>query len=208
MRTVDAERAIGYTFKDKNLLVRALTLSSASEENNELLEFFGDAILEFIVSEKIFGAGKTEGALTEQRKNIVSDNALTPVSEKLGLDKLLIRGKCDKDNKKAIPSAYEAVVAAIYLDGGMDAAKKFVCSTLDFSKKYETTNFKGKLQEFLQSLGKPVPVYDCEDIGTPQAHKFEVKVEVLGKTFTGVGDKISVAEQLAAENALEHFGQN
>ena len=130
----DAERAIGYTFKDKNLLKRALTLASANrDDNNQLLEFFGDAVLEFIVSERIFDEGSTEGALTERRKSLVADSALTPVSERLGLDGFLIRGKHDVNNKKAVPSAYEAIVAAIYLDGGMDEARKFVLSTLDFS---------------------------------------------------------------------------
>ena len=89
----DAERAIGYTFKDKNLLKRALTLASANrDDNNQLVEFFGDAVLEFIVSERIFDEGSTEGALTERRKSLVADSALTPVSERLGLDGFLIRG--------------------------------------------------------------------------------------------------------------------
>ena len=85
MKIIEAERAVNYTFKDKKLLTRALTLASAdTENNNQLLEFFGDAILEFIVSERIFGEGESEGALTERRKNIVSDKALAPVSKKLG----------------------------------------------------------------------------------------------------------------------------
>ena len=125
MRLEEVESKLGYTFKDKTLLKRALTLASASDDNNQLLEFFGDAILEFIVSERIFNENSTEGALTEKRKTLVSDSALAPVSKKLGLDKFLIRGKKDNFNKKAIPSAYEAAVAAIYLDGGMDEAKKF-----------------------------------------------------------------------------------
>lgn len=200
-----AERAIGYTFKDKSLLERALTLSSADQENNnQLLEFFGDAILEFIVSERIFGEGGTEGTLTERRKALVSDSALTPVSETIGLDKFLIRGKKDNCNKKAVPSAYEAVTAAIYLDGGMDAAKKFVLTTLDFSPKNKTENYKGRLQELLQSDGKPCPEYERVDLGTPQNHEFYVKIKVFGRTFEGSGDNVKAAEQLAARAALDY----
>lgn len=200
-----AEKAIGYTFKDKNLLQRALTVASASEDNNQLLEFFGDAILEFIVSERIFSEERSEGELTERRKNLVSDEALTPVSKKLGLDKLLILGKNDFNNKKAIPSAYEAVTAAIYLDGGMDAAKNFVLSTLDFNAVTISVNYKGKLQEKLQGAGKALPDYENTDIGNAQKHRFKVTVTLFGKTFSGEADSVKQAEQLTAEKALEYI---
>ncbi|MDE7306288.1 MAG: ribonuclease III, partial [Clostridia bacterium] len=157
MKFDEVESSIGYTFKDKSLLKRALTLASASDDNNQLLEFFGDAVLEFIVSEKIFAEGKSEGELTERRKTLVADSALAPVSEKLGLDKYLIRGKKDFGNKKAVPSVYEAVTAAIYLDGGMDEAKRFVLNTLDFSERNAVVNHKGVLQELLQSAGQSCP---------------------------------------------------
>ena len=105
MNVEEAERAVGYVFKDKRLLTKALTLASADQkENNQLLEFFGDALLEFIVSEKLYTGGGTEGGLTERRAGIVSDKALKPVSEKLGLDKFLIRGKRDDHNKKTFPT--------------------------------------------------------------------------------------------------------
>ncbi len=204
----EAEKAIGYTFKDKSLLKRALTLASASEDNNQLLEFFGDAILEFIVSERIFREESSEGALTERRKNLVADSALTPVSEKLGLDKLLIRAKKDNFNKKAIPSAYEAVVAAIYLDGGMDAAKKFVLGTLDFKKVKGVNNYKGALQELLQSKGEKPPEYISNDIGTPQKHRFSVTVKLFGRKFTGEAESIKNAEQLAAKKALDYYDKH
>ena len=203
-----AEKAIGYTFKDKELLKRALTLASASENNNERLEFFGDAILEFIVSERILGEEGSEGELTERRKSLVADEALRPVSVKLGLDKLLIKGKNDNNNQKAIPSSYEAVVAAIYLDGGMEKAKAFVLSTLDFSKKNVVTNYKGQLQEIVQSLKSLPPEYSYEDIGTPQKHVFKASVNVFGKTFSGEADSVKSAEQLAAESALKYYGSN
>lgn len=200
----EAEKAIGYTFKDKNLLLRALTLPSYDgKNNNQVLEFFGDAILEFIVSESIFDMGGNEGSLTERRKALVSDVALTPVSEKLGLDRLLLR-KNDSANKKAIPSVYEAVIAGIYLDGGMDEAKKFVLKTLDFSKRPEN-NYKGMLQEKLQGEGLPCPAYIHSDTGTPQKHNFVVKIIVKDKEFTASAQKKQDAEQSVAKEAYEYF---
>ena len=204
----DAEKALGYTFKDKSLLTRALTLASASDDNNQLLEFFGDAIIEFIVSEKIFPGGKSEKDLTDRRKALVSDEALEPVSRKLGLDKLLICGKNDNNNKKAVPSAYEAVVAAIYLDGGMEEAKKFVLNTMDFDNPVKITNYKGDLQELLQGMGKQPPEYVCVDVGNAKHHIFNVTVNVFGQTFTGEAESIKTAEQLAAKAALGYYKQN
>ena len=200
-----AEKAINYTFKDKNLLNRALTVASASSENNQLLEFFGDAILEFIVSERIFSESDSEGELTIKRAALVSDSSLKKVSEKLGLDRLLIRAEHDGNNKKAIPSAYEAVIAAIYLDGGMDAAKNFVLSTLDFKAENSAANYKGSLQELLQGRGKPLPKYENTDIGNAQKHTFLSKITLFGKTFSGEADSIKQAEQLAAKKALEYL---
>ncbi len=199
------EKKLGYVFKDKLLLKKALTLPSKGESyNNQTLEFFGDAILEFIVSEKIFSESHNEGELTDRRKAIVSDKALEPVSLKLGLDKELIKDKGDNNNKKAVPSAYEAVVAAIYLDGGMEAAKKFVLSTLDFKVTSENANYKGDLQEWLQSQGKSVPDYtrDSFNEGTAQAPRFTVEIEVEGKVFKGCGATKKQAEQSAAKAAL------
>ncbi len=139
------------------------------------------------------------------RKTLVSDAALTPVSERLGLDKFLIRGKQDNLNKKAVPSAYEAVTAAIYLDGGMDSAKKFVLSTLDFSADKPLVNYKGELQELLQGSGQPVPEYNRRDIGTPQRHIFKVTLNIFGKTFEAQADSVKEAEQLTAKSALAYY---
>lgn len=203
----EVEKKLGYFFKDKNLLKRALTLSSAdSNLNNETFEFFGDAILEFIVSERIFDDKSSEGNLTERRKALVSDDALTPVSIKLGLDKALIRGSGDTRNKKAIPSVYESVVAAIYLDGGMGAAKKFVFNTLDFDVRPAENN-KGELQEFLQSLGEKRPVYTHKNVGTEQSPRHMVELTLFGKKFSCTAEKIKDAEQTVAKKALEHIDE-
>lgn len=202
----ETEKNLGYTFRDKKLLERALTLPSADKsENNQTLEFFGDAILEFLVSEKIYDENSDEGSLTEKRKSLVSDNALAPVSRKLGLDKALIRSPYDSNNKKAVPSVYEAVIAAIYLDGGIEAARKFVFSTLNFNRARTEENFKGELQEYLQSRGESCPKYVRNDTGTPQHPQFSVSVELFGRVFTGVSGNVRQAEQSAAKSAMEYI---
>lgn len=206
MDILTAEQRLGYVFKNKELLRRALTLASADGDfNNQSLEFFGDAILEFLVSEQIFDENLSEGKLTERRKAIVSDKALAPVSLKLGLDKLLVKTESDRFNKKAVPSAYEAVVAAIFLDGGIDAAREFVIKTLDFSERKTEKNYKGNLQELLQSCGKPLPVYKKENVGTPQKPEFKATVTVNGKKFSGRAERAQQAEQNAAKQALEYL---
>lgn len=201
-----AESRIGYCFKDKDLLERALTLPSANiGKNNQTLEFFGDSILEFLVSEHIFANGRDEGELTELRKLYVSDSALRPVSEQLGLDKLLIRGAGDTANKKAVPSAYEAVLAAIYLDGGMEEARKFVLRTINFNVVRRDRNYKGDLQERLQAIGMTPPEYISESTGTPSSPYFRARVMVNGKYYFGEASKKQEAEQLAARSALDGF---
>lgn len=212
MDLLQVEKRIGYSFKDKEILRRALTLASVSGTfNNQTLEFFGDAILEFIVSEKLFTEhpNEDEGKLTERRKFLVSDEALTPVSRGLNLEKYLFKSDGDRNNKKAVPSAYEAVVAAIYLDGGMDAAKKFVWSTLDFSGGGKRTgNFKGDLQEELQSRKKPLPKYECREEGTPQNPVFHVELYLDGKRFSAVAESRKKAEQFVAQKALNFLKNN
>ena len=206
MNFAEIEERTGYVFKDKKLLQTALTLASANEsENNQTLEFFGDAILEFLVSEKIYDPSKTEGELTEMRKAYVSDKALSPVSEKLGLPEYFIKGGGDNVNKKSVPSAYEALLAAIYLDGGMDAARAFVARTLKFGPVETETNFKGELQELLQGNGEALPNYKVRDVGTPQKPEFRCELTVQGKTFTGTGSKKQYSEQNAAQAALEYL---
>ena len=206
MSLEETEKNLGYAFKDKRLLERALTLPSAGKaENNQTLEFFGDAILEFLVSEKIYDENSDEGSLTEKRKALVSDSALTPVSRRLGLDKALIRSPYDSNNKKAVPSVYEAVVAAIYLDGGIDAARKFVFSTLDFSSAETTENYKGALQEFLQSRGERCTDYICKVVVTKLIADYIVTIRFLGKTLSGEAGIKKQAEMLAAKSAMEYI---
>jgi len=198
------ERACGYTFKDKRLLKRALTLSSYDpQNNNESLECLGDALLSFIVAEKYFYKGYKEGEITHQKQLFLSDDALRPVSEGLGLDKALLHDKGDSGNKKSVPSAYEALVAAIYLDGGLDSARRFALSTLTPLKG--EVNYVGRLQELLQSRGESLPIYEKKCEGTAQSPHHTVKVTVGGKSFRAVAQTLAEAKREAARLALEYF---
>lgn len=206
MNYAEIEKRLGYVFKDKKLLKTALTLASADPyDNNQTMEFFGDAILEFLVSERIYDDEKSEGELTEKRKQYVSDKALTPVSLKLGLDKFFIKGPGDNVLKKSVPSAYEAVLAAVYLDGGMDMARAFVYRTMNFSPSGGQVNYKGKLQEYLQGIGEALPVYERINVGTPQKPVFVARLWAAGKSFEGTADNVKEAERLAAQKALIYF---
>lgn len=196
----DIEKTCGYTFKDKRILKKALTLSSYDQNfNNESLECLGDALLTFIVAEKYYGENLSEGEITAKKQEMLSDEALRPVSVKLGLDKALIKDKGDSGNKKAVPSAYEAFVAAIYLDGGLEEAKKFALSTL--TPMPNAVNYVAAVQELLQSVGQPLPEYRKKMSGTAQNPEHIVSVTVRGKTFTGAGSNFAEAKKLAAKSA-------
>ncbi|MGN1060575.1 MAG: ribonuclease III family protein [Candidatus Coproplasma sp.] len=198
----EVERSCGYTFEDKRLLERALTLSSYDNRfNNESLECLGDALLGFIVAEKYYLQGLSEGDITKKKQEYLSDDALKAVSEKLGLHLALLHDKGDSRNKKAIPSAYEALTAAIYLDGGMQAAKDFAYSTL--SPAPHSFNYVGAVQELLQGNGEPSPEYSQEDIGTPRKPVLKVTVKVRGREFSAEDFSGSSAKRKAAKLAYE-----
>ncbi len=197
------EKNCGYVFKDKTLLKKALTLSSFDGEfNNQSLECLGDALLTFIVAEKYYREGATEGQITEKKQELLSDEALKPVSEKLGLDRALIRDKGDVNNKKSVPSAYEALIGAVYLDGGLDTARRLALSTL--APAPQCVNYVAKLQELLQSRGEQPPPYRKIMWGTPQKPRLAVEVTVCGKVFRGEGQNFSSAKKIAAQAAYEY----
>lgn len=200
----EVERSIGYTFKDKNILQRALTLSSYDNSfNNESLECLGDSLLGFIVAEKYYSLGLTEGEITQKKQEYLSDVALKAVSEKLGLHLALLHDKGDVRNKKAIPSAYEAVAAAIYLDGGMEKARHFALSTL--TPAPSAFNYIGAVQEYLQGKGEPLPVYIQTDIGTPRKPIQKVTIKVRGREFSAEDTSGALAKRRAAELAYEYL---
>ena len=136
----DAEDKLGYVFRDKMLLRKAFTHSSYINENpgsesNERLEFFGDSILGFVVKEHLFKRfpEKDEGELTEMCQNIVSTDPLAAATRRKGLNACLLLGlgeQKQRENRSICENLFEASVAAIYLDGGLNAARKFILETL------------------------------------------------------------------------------
>lgn len=200
MELYEVERACKYVFKNKRLLKKALTLSSYdAENNNESLECLGDALLSFIVAEKYYMQGLSEGQITQKKQEYLSDTALAIVSEKLGLHLAVKRNKGDTNNKKSVPSVYEALVAAIYLDGGLNAVRQFACSTL--APAPQSFNVIGALQEELQAVGAPLPVYEQTPIGTPQKPRFKVSVTINGQAFSAEGNSVATAKRGAAQLA-------
>ena len=192
----NVEKACGYTFKDKALLQKALTLSSYdNDNNNESLECLGDALLTFIVAEKFYAENLDEGGITEKKQQLISDEALRPVSERLGLDKALRRDKGDNSNKKSVPSAYEAITAAIYLDGGLEAARKFALSTL--TPLPDAVNYVAELNEIC-----PAAKYDKSMDGS--RHTVYLTIDD-GTVFNGEGSNFKEAKKLAAKAAYEYI---
>lgn len=146
---------ICYEFKDKSLIDRAFTHSSLSENNYERLEFLGDSILDFVVGEYFFkNCMESEGKLTVLRSYYVSENFLASLFDKLHLKKYVKLGKsCKGEISKAVKGdIIEAIIGAIYIDGGMDCAKEFVFKNFNLQnyKNIIDENYKSKLQELVQ----------------------------------------------------------
>lgn len=196
---------LGYKFKDLNLLKRALTHSSYSEENYERLEFLGDSILDFLVGEYFYlSSDEKEGKLTVYRSHYVSENYLNEVFDKLEIESDVRLGKSYQGQvSKAIKGdVVEAILAAIYLDGGIAEAKKFINKNFDLGgyKSIVDDNYKSRLQELVQANFKCKIGYDT----LPCEEGFEA-------TFCMDEDRIASAkgknkleaEQNAAKKAIE-----
>lgn len=203
-----AEQAIGYKFQDKELLKACLTHRSYSNvtqaQNNERLEFLGDTVLELIVSEKLYRERPEdeEGELTKLRADYVSKTALKNLCEREKFWEFLRYSGDFKNNlgDKPIESLPEAIIGAIYLDGGMTAAAEFVKR---FVVPAGVINYKGLLQEYVQKgENKTLPNYEtlaCED------GIFHVRVTVLGESAEGSGKNTAEAETEAAKRLLERL---
>ena len=145
-----------------------------------------------------------EGSLTQARQRLVCEDALYDAVKKLGLEGyLLISGGKSNVGKKTVSSLYETSLAAIYLDGGYASAKAFVEKTLLEEKTVSEGNPKSRLQEFLQSKGWALPVYESKKKGKDNAPVFECKVSAQGKTAYGEGGSKRQAEQNAARSLLD-----
>jgi ribonuclease-3 len=198
-------------------LDQCLTLSSASDRNNERLEFLGDAIVEMCTSEGIYRyTDANEGGMTKIRQAFVSNAALYRAVRRMGLDKYLVyTGTKQNIGMKPIASLFEAVTAGIYLEGGLEAARVFVTEKLlfyeamPFLKKnipIDANNYKGILQEYLQSKGHSRAEYiTLGKKGPDHCPTFEVEVRAEGLSAVGVGDSKPKAQQLAAMKLLEQL---
>lgn len=208
-------------FKDKNLFDQALTHRSWVNEHkgvrssNERLEFLGDAVLEFVVSQKLFREfpEKEEGYLTALRANLVNTVALSEVAIKLDLGSMIFLSKGEEEsggrtNQSLLADTVEAIIGALFMDQGMESSEKFINENIlsDLTQKANTPlkDSKSQLQEHVQGKSLPTPRYKVvEESGPDHDKKFVIEVmvgdEVWGK---GVGRNKSVAEQDAAKNAL------
>ena len=196
---------VGYEFKDKNLLKRALTHSSKSAQNYERLEFLGDSILDFVVGDYLFmNSDKSEGELTVLRAHFVSENNLCKVFDQLEIEREIILGKSWKGalSKAVKCDIVEAIIAAIYIDGGMVEARKFIVEklALETFESVKDDNYKSKLQELIQANFKCKMTYITEKDGEGFTSTFLMDED---KITSGYGlDKIS-AEQACAEKAIK-----
>jgi ribonuclease-3 len=218
------QQSVGYKFKDERLLQRALTHTSYANEcneghnkSNERLEFLGDSVLGIITAEHFYLNFKDlpEGELTKLRAATVCENSLSSFARQLGLGEYLLLGKGEmctggSDRPSILADAFEALIAAIYLDGGIEEAKKFVLKYVDKAVEEHRgfRDYKTVLQEVIQkNPGEVIEYVLVKESGPDHNKRFEVEVHlnsnVIGK---GVGTSKKKAEQLAAKEALELMG--
>jgi ribonuclease-3 len=220
----DLQVRIDYRFRDRGLLEHALTHKSRAAEDlsggvfdNESLEFLGDAVLGFVVADALFHRypDYTEGQKSKIKASVVSTQSLARHAERLGLGEHLILGRGEEKTGGRFKAAlladgYEALIAAIYLDGGIEAASAFLRRELDDAIEagqepgFHGQDFKSALQERLQSLGKPLPEYRVVNEEGPDHRKvFQVDVVTAGETLASASGKAKKeAEQEAARLAL------
>lgn len=218
----DFEKKIGYEFKDRKLLKRALTHSSYANEkgtglDNERLEFLGDSVLGFITAEHLFEhfKNKAEGDLTKKRAYAVCEKTLFEYAKKIGLGDMIFLGKGEehtggRTRPSVVSDAFEALIAAIYLDGGMEKAKAFVLPFIEIASEEtpEFKDYKSMLQEVLQK--NPTEKFEYVLVGEDGPdHNKQFTVEVLLNSNVigrGKGSSKKRAEQAAAKSALELMG--
>jgi len=215
---------LGHEFTDLASLDRALTHASRANEDqsgttrhNEALEFLGDAVLGFLVSDLLHRRDPEgdEGTKSKTRAGLVRTEALARRAEALGLPELLSLGRGEERsggrNKTSLwADAYEAVVAVLYLDGGIEAARRFVLEDLSGDLApggLVSTDFKSALQERLQARGEAPPAYEVvAEIGPSHRRRFRVRCVVGGEPIAeGEGYSKKEAQQAAALQALQAF---
>lgn len=216
------EQIIGYEFSNPDLLCKAFTHSSAVDNrslSNERLEFFGDAVLAVVICQTLFERfpDYLEGDLTKMKSMLVSRRSCARVTKQLGLQKFLKIGKGMARSRSLTGSIAagltEAIIAAIYIDGGFETARSFILRTfaslIDQADAEQTQgNFKSLLQQYAQQHFNITPIYELLDEKGPDHDKcFEAEVVVAERHFPSAwGVNKKEAEQKAAFNALVGLG--
>ncbi len=218
----DLEAAIGYEFRNISLLQKALAHSSYANErwhdglkSNERLEFLGDSILGMVVAEYLYShyAGNLEGDLTRMRADVVCEKALAKVARQIDLGKHILLGNGEEQSggrfrDSILSDGVEAVIAACYLDGGMEVAKAFILRFVlqeEPVKAQNNRDYKTALQELVQRKKDQVLSYRLAGESGPDHNKeFRVELSLNGKVVgTGEGTSKKRAEQMAAKAAME-----
>lgn len=213
-------RLLGHQFGDTRLLEQALTHRSAGRQHNERLEFLGDAVLSFVISGELFRRfpEADEGDLSRLRARLVRGESLAAVARELELGDSLHLGSGELKSggfrrESILADALEAILGAVYLDGGIEAAKRLILALFDsrldnVSPIEELKDPKTRLQEFLQAQRQPLPVYEVIDIqGDAHEQTFHVtcRVEQLAQPVRGTGSSRRRAEQKAAAEVLKRL---
>ena len=213
--------SLGYDCRDANLLEAALTHRSAGGAHNERLEFLGDAVLNCVTATLLFrefGAAD-EGALSRFRASLVSGESLAVIAAELGFGDYLHLGSGELKSggfrrKSILADALEAVIGAIYLDGGFDAAARtieqiFLPRFGSLPSAMDLKDPKTRLQEALQARGLPIPAYNVESVSGQAHHQtFRVSCSAQALNLQTLGEGLSrrSAEQAAAKQLLEQMG--
>ena len=213
------QQRLGCRFADNGLLIRALTHRSVGSDNNERLEYLGDAVLSFVVAEMLFEAHPeaSEGELSRYRASLVSGDALGAVALELGLGELLNLGEGErksggKRRASILADALEALIGAVYLDQGLDAARAVAARLLqrrleELPGACELKDAKTRLQEWLQGRGLGLPEYKVLEItGEPHEQLFRIRCDIgeLAIAAEAQGSSRRRAEQEAASLVLEN----
>ena len=228
----ELEAALGHSFANRELLLRALTHSSLASEtsgavkDNEQFEFLGDAVLGFVTSQALFARYPDfkEGQLSKLRAHLVSARHLLHTARELDLGRYLRLGRGEektggRSKSTLLVDALEATIAAMFLDGGIEPARRFILTNIvepEFSRlgadpaREWNTDFKSRLQEALQALGRPAPLYGTVDeIGPDHRKTFVVSARIIAATGNvehevhGSASTKKLAEQRAAEQGLQ-----
>ena len=211
------EALLDYRFSDRELLGRALTHRSFHSRHNERLEFLGDSVLGFVAADILYRRfpGLPEGELTRMRSRLVRQDTLAAIARSLDLGRFLRLGegelKSGVSNRNSVLSdALEALLGAVYLDGGIGSAEsvilKLLAPHLSIIDSGDLKDNKTKLQELLQKLEKPLPVYEVvERQGKDHELVFHVRCEIdhAGSPFFASGNSRRIGEQNAAALAIE-----